>query len=80
MSYLFLVVRLLVGRVHWFGEATDRALVANESVALDHHAKKQRIVVAVGCGRDDAQSIAAGGGREGERYDFRIAGGAGVRS
>jgi hypothetical protein len=34
--------------------------VADESVALDHHAKQQRVVVAVGCGGDDAQAVAAG--------------------
>src|ERR1039458_3017641 len=60
-SYLFLV-GILAGRAERqrFGKATDRAFVANESVALDHHTKQQRIVVAVGCGGDDAQAVAAG--------------------
>src|ERR1035441_4974361 len=56
-SYLFLVG---FADEQWFGEATDRALVANESVALDHHTKQQGVVVAVGRGCDDAQAIAAG--------------------
>ena len=43
-----------------FGEATDRAFVADQSVALDDNAKQQRVVVAVGCGGDDAQPVAAG--------------------
>src|SRR5208337_893093 len=60
--YLFLIIGFLdcSGRGDWLGEATDRALVAYQSVALDDHAKEQRIVVAVGCGGDDAQVVAAG--------------------
>ena len=42
------------------GEATDRAFVADQAVALDHDAKQQRVVVAVGGGGDDAQAVAAG--------------------
>ncbi len=41
-------------------EATDRALVAHQAVAFHLDAKQQRVVVAVGGGRDDAQAVAAG--------------------
>ena len=34
--------------------------MANQAVAFDHDAKQQRIVVAIGRGRNDAQPIAAG--------------------
>src|SRR5580698_9549681 len=43
-----------------FGEAGDSAFVADEAVAFDDDAEDQRIVVAVGCGRDNAQAVAAG--------------------
>src|ERR1035437_8245390 len=64
-SFLFLVgllIRILVGfgDGQRLGEATDRAFVAHESVTLDDDAKQQRVVVAVGCGGDDAQAVAAG--------------------
>src|SRR5579863_2610602 len=41
-------------------ETTHCALVANQAVALDFHAKQQCVVVAVGRGRDNAQAVAAG--------------------
>src|ERR1035441_6858244 len=61
-SCLFLFAGLAVGAGHGqgFGEATDRAFVADESVALDDDTKEHCVVVAVGCGGDDAQAIAAG--------------------
>src|SRR5450631_1245062 len=42
------------------GETGDCALVAHKAVALNFDAKKKRVVVAVGCGRDDAEAVAAG--------------------
>src|SRR5665213_25419 len=42
------------------GEATHRAFVAHQSIAFDDNAKQQRVVVAVGRGRDNAQPVAAG--------------------
>src|ERR1700739_263118 len=42
------------------GKATHGALVAYQSVALYDNAKQQSVVVAVGCSRNNAQSIAAG--------------------
>src|ERR1035437_10341211 len=58
---LFLV-GILAGRAERqrLGKTTDRALVPNESIPLDHHTKQQGIVVAVGRGCDDAQAVAAG--------------------
>src|ERR1035438_7282343 len=57
-SYLFLVA----GSFHrdGFGEATDRAFVADQSVALDDDTKEHCVIVTVGCGGDDAQAVAAG--------------------
>ena len=59
-EFLFLLFAFRVGLAAGLGEATDRALVADQSVALDHDAEQQRVVVAVGCGGDDAQAVAAG--------------------
>src|SRR6202012_4582078 len=38
---------------------TDGAFVTHEAVAFDNYAKKQRIVIAVGRGRHDAQPVSA---------------------
>src|ERR1039458_333863 len=60
--FLFLIVSFPVGCAERerLGEATDRALVADEAIALHLDAEKQRVVVAVGGGGDDAQAVAAG--------------------
>src|SRR5271170_3315597 len=60
--------RLLSRALRWISdsqlkrarEAAHRALVAHQAVALDFHAKEQRVIIAIGCGRDDAQPVAAG--------------------
>src|SRR5271165_209252 len=61
-EFLFLIGFRLAGRGQGkrFSEATDGALVADQSVALNLDAEEQRIVVTVGGGRDDAQAVAAG--------------------
>src|ERR1039458_10807736 len=41
------------------GEATDSALVAHQAIAFDFHAEKQRVVVAIRGGGDDAQPVSA---------------------
>src|SRR6266568_3096565 len=48
-----------IGKHDWLGEATDGTLVAYQSVAFDLHAEQQCVTVAVGCGGDYAQAIAA---------------------
>src|ERR1700685_1337358 len=41
-------------------EAADGALVTDQAVAFNLDAEQQRVVVAIGCGGDDAQPVAAG--------------------
>src|ERR1039457_2032543 len=65
-SYLFLVVgfqvSFLIGGCGCdrFGEAADRTLVAHQPIAFNHDAEQQRVIVAVGCGGDNTQAVAAG--------------------
>src|SRR5580692_4968377 len=43
-----------------FGEATDRAFVADKAIALDLYPKQKGVVVAIGSSGDYAQAVAAG--------------------
>src|ERR1035438_9473089 len=50
----------VIGGQQGLGEAAHGSLMAYKAIALYHYAEEQRVVVAVGGGRNDAQAVAAG--------------------
>src|SRR6202453_1412159 len=59
-SRILLATSHLRAECNWPRKATDCALVANQAVAFHLHAKQQCVIVAVGRGRNHAETVAAG--------------------
>src|ERR1700730_2714600 len=53
-------LRILFAEFDGAGKTAHGSFVAHQPIAFHFHAKQQRIVIAVGGGRDNAQAVAAG--------------------